>query len=180
MKIRSALLLLAALLLPAATHAEEQAAPQSFEEKAVHAFLLYCLPALSVGDSVARVAEMDKLPRLPAIAEKAFLQGRPGKVFALPKVGNDVVLVAPAMALCSIDVKKMDVAEFDKQTTAWFTAKEAPFKLIKDESSLKEISRQYQGKVGDANILILVSARYKVTAGQLQGIITAGRTTGKP
>ncbi len=44
--------------------AQESINNNTYESHAIHAFLLYCLPALTAGDSVSRVAEMQKLPEL--------------------------------------------------------------------------------------------------------------------
>jgi hypothetical protein len=161
------------------SRAEDLVNNASYEAHAVHAFLLYCVPALSVRDSVARVAQMQKLPELPAAAEAAFLQGKPGKVFGLPEVGAGAVLTAPDTPLCSVIIQKLDPQEFIKQVDYWFAQGKSPFKMEQNNILPSgEINRQYTTSIGGTNIiLLLVKVRPRPVDGGVQALLTAGRTS---
>lgn len=157
-------------------HAEEERNTDSYEAKAVGAFLKYCLPTLIAQDSVARVAEMQKLPRLKAEPEKAFLQGKSGKVFGIPEVGGGIVLSAPAKPMCSVIVQRLDAREFIRQLDYWFDPAHTPFALDKDNTQKPgEHHREYKARFNDVNIRLIASVRMEPLKGAAQAMLTAGR-----
>lgn len=160
--------------------AQELANKNSYEAKAVGAFLLYCLPALTAKDSVQRVAEMQKLPELSAPAEAAFLQGQPGKVFGLPEVGPGIVLKALDQPICSVLIQKLDPQEFVKQMDFWFDPSHSPFQIKENNTSPNgEINRKYYAEIGSSKILLIASVRSQPLAGGVQAMLTAGQTNGQ-
>lgn len=163
------------IFLPQA-EAKEAFSNKSYEAKAIHAFLTYCLPALVQGDSPAHIAEMEKLPRLGEAAEKAFLHGEPGKVFALPEVGSGIVFSAPEKPMCSVIIQKLSADQFIQQGDIWFGA-ETPFKMTKNEAKGGETRREYTAKMGQTDIVLFFSVRDKPVEGSIQAMITAGRAT---
>ncbi len=166
------------LLLIPSVEANDAPKNQSFEAKYVHSFLLYCLPAITAGESTASIAEASKLPELSSTAEAAFLNGKPGKVFAIPEAGGGIVLTAPNAPMCSVLILKLDSSEFVKEIDFWFDPNHTPFHLDENKTlDNGEIQRKYKAKIHDKNILVLVSIRTKPVAGAIQAMITGGITS---
>jgi hypothetical protein len=158
------------------SQAADSLSNESYEARVVHALLIYCVPALMIGDSVARVAQMQNFPELSAVAEAAFLGGKPGKAFGLPYVGAGAVLTAPNTPLCSIHIQKLDLREFVKQLDFWFGQGPYPWKLeINDVLADGEIKRQYSSPAVGATLLVIVHARPRPVEGGIQALITVGR-----
>ena len=166
-------LLLTLWLSPA--QAEDPQKSNTYEARAVHSFLLHCLPALTIGQSVQHAAEMQKLPELPASAEAVFLKGKPGKVFGLPEVGAGVILATPDSPMCSVLIKKLDQKEFIKQLDVWFDPKHTPFE-IKENDTLDdgEIRREYTTNTAGTKILIIVKVRTESRDDGAQAMLIAG------
>ena len=160
--------------------AQNQQNPQNsnYESRAVHSFLLHCLPSVTLGESVQHAAEALKLPELPATAEAVFLKGKPGKVFGLPEVGAGIVLAAPEAPMCSVLIKKLDQKEFVKQLDILFDPKHTPFEM-KENDVLDdgEVRREYTTTTAGTKILIIVKVRLESRDDGAQAMLIAGRPT---
>jgi hypothetical protein len=161
-----------ALLLPVLAHAQVKESP---EQKAVHAMLLYCIPVLVTMDD-ARIAEIEKLPRVPPASEKFYLRNRSGKVFYIPDTGNTAVLVTYYQSpICSIAMRQLDPREFVKQMDMWFGST-TPFKLTSNVTSpTGNISREYKGTMATALLSLVVNIRQQPSANGVQAMMTVAR-----
>ncbi len=181
MKPLLAAALFAAMLQPVYAQAPAQPAPDSYEAKSVKAFLLSCFTPLGAGDSVQHVAELQKLPEMNTKAESAFLQGKPGKVYALPSVGHGVVLNAFDQPMCMVLVQKLNGPEFVHQMDYWFEESHSPFHLKTNETTPDgETHRTYEALVNGNHLLLVAKVRQAPTEGGIQGLLTLARTDGKP
>ncbi|MGE5538538.1 MAG: hypothetical protein ACM30I_07955 [Gemmatimonas sp.] len=153
------------------------------EDRAVAAFLTYCLPAVTAGDSVARSAATKKLRAVPAAEQAAYLQGEPGskndtnqKVFELPSVGPGAVLTAGDDPTCSIALERVDAREFLEQATYWFGTGQSAFKLTSNRTLPNgDIEREYKADVDGDDVVLRLSLRLKPVPGAAQAMLTGTR-----
>jgi hypothetical protein len=169
-------LTVAALFMALGVTTGQAAPPTSYESKAIGAALEYCLPALATHTGATQIAQANGLPELPPVNEALFLAGRKGKVFMVPGLGGDTVLVVPAnTAACSVLARQMNQDAFLQAADYWFAGPPAPFAKSSDRRLAGGVvERQYQGSVGGRRLLIVVSARPKAVNGGIQGMITVG------
>jgi hypothetical protein len=174
------LLLALLIILPAAyaapVHAQAFSKTEGFEKKAVHAFLLYCLPPLKEGISTYDAAKKAKLPELSRANEAALLNGKPGKVFALPVVGKGAFLAAQKVPVCSLLIEKVDPDEFILQVEYWFDPASTAFRMQESgQLANGDHFRRYMGQIGGSVIDMMVNYRMRPFSGGMQAMITANR-----
>jgi hypothetical protein len=174
-RVAGAIALACALALPAPASASPDAA-KSTEEKAIGAFLSYCLPAVGGAADVARVAEKRKLRPVPKSEQAAYLEDVPGQVFELPDVGLGVVLTAADTPACSVMLEKVDARAFIEQTTYWLSNDQSAFHLAKNKTKVNgDIEREYRADVDGKTVVVRVLLRLKPVPNAPQATLTAGR-----
>jgi hypothetical protein len=170
--------LLPILLVLCAPPAQAQASSKkfSFEKKAVQAFMLYCLPPLKEGLPADGEAKKQKLPELSRSNEEAFLNGKPGRVFAIPSVGKGVFLAAQRVPVCSVLIEKVNPDEFILQVEYWFDPANTPFRMQENgQLPNGDHFRRYIAQIGGSMIDMMVNYRMKPFPGGMQAMLTANR-----
>jgi hypothetical protein len=145
------------------------------EDRAVGAFLSYCLPVVTGGNDIAPIAQKRKLHQVPAAESDAYLQGKPGTVFELPEVGRGAVL-AVAIPACSVMLERVDAREFLEQATYWFGADHSPFRLTANKTLVNgDIQREYRADIDGKAVALRLFLRLQPIPGGAQAMLTGGR-----
>lgn len=142
------------------------------EWMALEVVMLHCIPPIAVGDDVARVAKMAKLPEYPPQKAKLFLRDG-GRMFAIPKAMGLVVLQAPRDRSCRVAVRKLDVVKFWQAADQLF-APFTPWKLVSEERKAGTITKIYRADF-HGNVMAIVSTHNQPVQNGLQALITIAR-----
>ncbi len=174
MKFLSLIFVLSLAFLPVKAQAQEKT--QDAGKDIVGAFKHYCLAAVVTRTDPAENAVNQELQEMSEERARIFTKGE-GRVFAIPGMPGNAVLMVQNDQSCTIFIRRMDVAPFWASVDKTYGNKTS-FRL-KDEQRLSDGTKKIYEADIEGKVAVMVSARSHYQEGAVQAIMTAARLNKK-